>query len=334
MHQLYVKLYPETLQTAGSVEAFVRAIWEIIGGGKRPSVADDGVSYSMFLQLCWYHADTNAQLVSQSLRFIASAIRTGYYKQLFGAKETISGLVQGVVVPNVSLRGEFSFVTLVQRHTQFTAEHELEQFEDDPLEYIRLDLALPSMGGIGLSNDAVTRRQAAADVLRALVSSGSEAEATEVTGAWIGQGLNEYNANKTKNWRAKDTAIYLLTAVATRGSTTQHGVTSTNALIDVVQFFSDNVFADLQAAPGTIHPILQVDAIRFLYTFRNQLTKPQLLSVLPTLVQHLSSDNYVCYTYAAISIERILFIRQGNQLMCVQTVLIFYLRRKLTHDTH
>ncbi|KAI0714440.1 armadillo-type protein [Cerioporus squamosus] len=280
--ELYVKLYPETLQSAGSVEAFVRAIWDIIGGGKRPSVADDG-------------------LVSQSLRFIASAIRTGYYKQLFGAKETISGLVQGVVVPNVSLR-----------------EHELEQFEDDPLEYIRLDLALPSMGGIGVSNDAVTRRQAAADVLRALVSSGSEAEATEVTGAWIGQGLNEYNANKTENWRAKDTAIYLLTAVATRGSTTQHGVTSTNALIDVVQFFSDNVFQDLQAAPGSVHPILQVDAIRFLYTFRNQLTKPQLLSVLPTLVQHLSSDNYVCYTYAAISIERILFIRQGNQFMFTQ----------------
>ncbi|KAI0350026.1 Cse1-domain-containing protein [Trametes cingulata] len=280
--ELYVKLYPETLQTSGSVEAFVRAIWELIGGGKRPSVADDG-------------------LVSQSLRFIASAIRTGYYKQLFSSKETISGLVQGVVVPNVSLR-----------------EHELEQFEDDPLEYIRLDLALPSMGGLGVSNDAVTRRQAAAEVLRALVSSGLEAETTEVTGAWIGQGLNEYNANKAENWRAKDTAIYLLTAVATRGSTTQHGVTSTNALIDVVQFFSEHVFQDLQADPGSIHPILQVDAIRFLYTFRNQLVKPQLLSVLPSLVRHLSSDNYVCYTYAAISIERILFIRQGNQLMFSQ----------------
>lgn len=46
-----------------------------------------------------------SQLVSQSLRFIASAIRTGYYKQLFASKDTISGLVQGVVVPNVSLRG-------------------------------------------------------------------------------------------------------------------------------------------------------------------------------------------------------------------------------------
>ncbi|PIL29858.1 hypothetical protein GSI_08065 [Ganoderma sinense ZZ0214-1] len=276
--ELFVKLYPETLQNSGTVEAFVRAIWDLIGGGKRPGVADDG-------------------LVSQSLRFIASAIRTGYYKDLFGSKDTISGLVQGVVVPNVALR-----------------EHELEQFEDDPLEYIRLDLALPSIGS-GVSNEGVTRRQAAADVLRALVGSGHEAEATEVTGAWIGQGLNEYNANKAQSWRAKDTAIYLLIAIATRGSTTQHGVTSTNALIDVVQFFSDHVFQDLQAQEGSIHPILQVDAIRFLHTFRNQLVKQQLLSVLPELVRHLSSDNYVTYTYAAISIERILFIRQGTQLM-------------------
>ena len=48
-----------------------------------------------------------------------------------------------------------------------------------------------------------------------------------------------------------------------------------------------------------------------------QLVKEQLLSVLPSLARHLNSDNYVCYTYAAISIERILFIRQGNQPMYV-----------------
>jgi exportin-2 (importin alpha re-exporter) len=41
-------------------------------------------------------------------------------------------------------------------------------------------------------------------------------------------------------------------------------------LVDVVKFFSEHVFEDLQAASGTVHPILQVDAIRFLLTFRNQ----------------------------------------------------------------
>ncbi|KZT00874.1 uncharacterized protein LAESUDRAFT_731806 [Laetiporus sulphureus 93-53] len=280
--ELFVKLYPEVLQSTNSVAGFVRGIWELVGNGKRMGVADDG-------------------LVSQSLRFISTAIRAGSYKDLFGSKETISNLVQGIVVPNVSLR-----------------EHDIEQFEDDPLEYIRLDLAVPSLGGAGVSTEAITRRQAAAEVLRSLVSSGFEADTTEVAGAWIGEGLREYNENPKENWRAKDTAIYILTAVATRGSTTQHGVTSTNALVDVVQFFSDHVLQDLQAEPGSVHPILQVDAIRFLHTFRNQLVKPQLIAVLPLLVRHLGSDNYVCYTYAAISIERILFIRQGNTLLFTQ----------------
>ena len=88
-----------------------------------------------------------------------------------------------------------------------------------------MDLSLPgSSGGLGLgSHDVVTRRQAAAEVLRALVASGLEQETTQVASVWISQGLAEYNANKTKEdgWKAKDTAIYLMTAVATRGSTTQ-----------------------------------------------------------------------------------------------------------------
>jgi exportin-2 (importin alpha re-exporter) len=168
------------------------------------------------------------------------------------------------VVPNVALR-----------------EHDIEQFEDDPLEFIRLDLAVSATG-----TDLATRRQAAADVLQALVGSGYETEATEIVGSWITTGLTEYAANKENNWKSKDSAIYLLTALATRGSTLQvspivliinshltrlqHGVTAINALVDVVKFFSDNVFEDLQAASGTVHPILQVDAIRFLLTFRNQ----------------------------------------------------------------
>lgn len=135
--------------------------------------------------------------MSQCLRFISTAIRSGFYKELFSSRETISSLVQGVVIPNVALR-----------------EHDVEQFEDDPLEFIRLDLSISS-------TDLVTRRQAAADVLQALVSSGYEAETTEIVGAWITTGLSDYAQNKTENWRSKDSAIYLLTALATRGSTTK-----------------------------------------------------------------------------------------------------------------
>ncbi|KAF8650732.1 hypothetical protein AX16_005105 [Volvariella volvacea WC 439] len=272
--ELFIKLYPDQLQRSPAVQSFVQGVWTLIGSNSLPYISDD-------------------TLVSQSLRFISTAIRSGYYKSLFSSKDIISSLIQGVVVPNVSLR-----------------EHDVEQFEDDPLEFIRLDLAVSTTG-----LDLATRRQAAADVLQALVGSGYETETTDIVGNWIGNGLGEYQKNKVENWKAKDAAVYMLTAVATRGSTTQHGVTSTNALVDVVKFFSDHVFEDLQAEQGSVHPILQVDAIRFLHTFRNQLTKPQLLSVLPLLVRHLNSTNYVTYTYAAITIDRILMNKQNGQLL-------------------
>ena len=103
--------------------------------------------------------------MSQSLRLISATVRSGHYKQLFGSNDTISGLVQGVVVPNVVLRGASqSFF-----HSQhpfcssaiISSDHEVEQFEDDPLEYIRIDLSIQGTG------DTSTRRQAAADLLRA-----------------------------------------------------------------------------------------------------------------------------------------------------------------------
>ena len=39
------------------------------------------------------------------------------------------------------------------------------------------------------------------------------------------------------DWRNKDIAIYLFTSLAAKGSVTNIGVTSTNMLVDVVDFF-------------------------------------------------------------------------------------------------
>ncbi|TFY78460.1 hypothetical protein EWM64_g5554 [Hericium alpestre] len=264
--EMFVKLYPEVLSRSHAVETFVRAVWELIGGGRQLGISDD-----------------------PSLRFISTAIRSGSYKDLFSSRDTISGLVQGVVVPNVAFR-----------------EHDLEAFEDTPIEYVRGDLLL---------TEITTPRQAAGDVIKALVGSGLEVETTEIVSQWIKKGLDDFAARKgaEDGWKSKDSAIYLFESAAIRGGTISHGVTSTNPLLDVVQFFSDNIFQDLQANLGTVHPVLQVDAIRFLYTFRNGLTKEQLLSVLPLLAQHLQSDNAVVYTYAAIAIDRILGIRVENR---------------------
>ena len=85
-----------------------------------------------------------------------------------------------------------------------------------------MDLSVPSTsaGTIGGTNsEVVTRRQAAADVLKALVASGLEEETTEIVGSLIQKGLETYSSNPRENWRSKDVAVYLLGAIATRGST-------------------------------------------------------------------------------------------------------------------
>ncbi|KAJ7281661.1 CAS/CSE protein [Mycena rebaudengoi] len=289
--ELFLQLYPEQLQQSPAVEFFMQGVWTMMGNDNMPSLSDDA-------------------LVSQSLRFLSATIRSSHYKSLF-SPSTLSTIIQSIIVPNVLFR-----------------ESDEEMFTDDPLEFIRLSLFdSASSSAAGLASDKAdgrTRRQAAADVLKALVGSGFEAEATSEVEKWVQMGLGQYNSASAQDrvegqgWKAKDGAVYLMMAVATRGSTAQQGVTSTNALVDVVQFFSNHVFADLEAQEGTVHPILQVDAIRFLLSFRNQLTKPQLLSVLPLLVGHLASRNYVTYTYAAITIDRILSIRRDGANLFAQ----------------
>lgn len=169
-------MYPEQYQLSSAGPRFIQDIWGLIGSNTLLSVGDD-------------------QLVSQSLRFVSATIRTGFYKDMFSSRETISSIVEGVVVPNVNLR-----------------EHEVEQFEDDPLEFIRTDLSL---------TDLATRRHSAADVLQALVASGFDKDTTEIVLEWVHKGLQQYKADASGSWKSKDSAIYLLTAIAARGTTTQ-----------------------------------------------------------------------------------------------------------------
>ncbi|KAG8951757.1 importin-alpha export receptor [Tulasnella sp. 408] len=267
--ELFETMYNELI--SDRVLAFLRAVWELIGTSSL-AVREDA-------------------MVAQAIKFISITAKTGIHKALFADEGTLQGLAQRIIVPSMPLR-----------------EHEVEQFENDPLEYIRRDLSLSTEGG-------GSRRHTASELIRALFSIGLDAPVTRIIEQYIGIALQEYSANPSENWKSKDTAIYLLTAIATQASTSHQGVTTTNALIDVAKFFSENVAQDLDIERPDVHPILRVDAIRFIYTFRYQLTKEQLASVLPLLVHHLGSSNYVCYTYAAITIERILFMKFGKAPM-------------------
>jgi hypothetical protein len=48
-HQLFVKLYPEMLARSDSVGAFVKKVWELVGGGKQLGIAYDQVVHPPFL---------------------------------------------------------------------------------------------------------------------------------------------------------------------------------------------------------------------------------------------------------------------------------------------
>lgn len=226
-------------------------------------------------------------LVARAISFLATIVKMPSQRSNFASDSTLEAFVQAIILPNISLR-----------------EQDEEMFEDEPLEWIRRDFAVESL-------DADTRRRAASSFSRALLDQFAD-QITSIISRYITQYLQTYTQNPSENWRYKDTAVYLLTSIASTSSTAAGGVSSTNSLVDVVQFFSDNVFVDLQANPDAVNPILQVDAIKYLQTFRNQLTKEQLLSVLPLLVRHLQSPSYVTSSYAAIAIERVLFLKSSQ----------------------
>lgn len=106
--------------------------------------------------------------------------------------------------------------------------------------------------------------------------------------------------------------MYLITSLSAKSLTAQTGVTQTNEFINILDVFGAHILPELQSlvdATSGSHPIIKVDAIKYAMVFRSQLNREQILSVLPLLANHLSSANYVVYTWAAHSVERFLAMK-------------------------
>lgn len=97
--------------------------------------------------------------------------------------------------------------------------------------------------------------------------------------------LAEYGAAPATAWKAKDTACYLVTALAVRGKTAAAGATTTNALVNLQDFYGQQVAPELQAANVNERPILKADALKFVTTFRSQLPKDAQLALFPSLIK-------------------------------------------------
>lgn len=250
-----------------------------------------GPHLGQFIQSSWQLLTTVGPetkydiLVSKALQFLTAVVHIPKHAQVFNNKDTLSQVVEKVVLPNLSLR-----------------ESDVELFEDEPIEFIRRDLE---------GSDSDTRRRASTDFLRQLMEQ-FESLTTGVVEQYITHYLAQYASNSVDNWKAKDTAVYLFSSIAAKGTVTAaRGVTATNSNVDILDFFQKNIASDL--TNPSAEALLQVDAIKYLYIFRSQLTQQQWQAAFPLLVNHLSSSNYVVHTYAAIAVERVLYMTDDNR---------------------
>lgn len=222
--------------------------------------------------------EKNDILVGKALSFLTCVVKRPRHASLFEAEQTLQQFIEKIVLPNMALR---------------TVDEEL--FEDDPIEFTRRDLE-------GSNSD--TRRRSATEFVRGLVEQ-FEQRMTTIVLQYVAHYLTLYAQDPVGNWVAKDTAMYLITSVTAQGVVTKNGVSSTNPMVDVIEFYRERVLSDLSTS-SEVHPILKVDAIKYVYIFRKQLTRAHLVEVFPLLASHLNHENYVVSTYAAVTIDALL----------------------------
>lgn len=220
----------------------------------------------------------NDILISKALLFLTTVTKINEQAVIFNDSNVQTQVVEKVILPNIALR-----------------DTDIEIFEDEPIEFIRRDLE---------GSDSETRRRAASDFLRELSDQFAQS-VTSISMEFINKLLENYKSSPQENWRSKDTAVNLYYAVAAKGTATaSHGVVSVNELVNIGDFFSQNLAADLQESNA--QPLLKVDAIKYLYVFRSLLGRDQWQQVIPLLVNHLGHSNYCVYTYASVVTERAL----------------------------
>lgn len=219
-------------------------------------------------------------VVARALEFLTTVAGISTHAQQFNNADVLGQVTEKVVVPNLSLR-----------------ESDIELFEDEPIEFIRRDLE---------GSDEGSRRRSATNFLKKLMEQ-FEGEVTTVVLRYVEHFLGEYAKDRKGNWKAKDTAVHLFSSIAAKGvSTAAKGVLSVNPNVSVIDFFQNNIAEDLTNADAPT--LLKVDAVKYLYIFRSILSQEQWQAAFPLLVQHLNNSNYVVYTYAAIAVDRALYL--------------------------
>eukprot|EP01061_Rhynchopus_euleeides_P013332 TRINITY_DN232_c0_g2_i5.p1 TRINITY_DN232_c0_g2~~TRINITY_DN232_c0_g2_i5.p1 ORF type:complete len:1444 (+),score=584.74 TRINITY_DN232_c0_g2_i5:69-4400(+) len=218
------------------------------------------------------------KLVIASMDFLSACAR-GIYHTVFQNPGILSTVCDNIVLPNIKVR-----------------DVDVVMFEDDPEEYIQRDIE---------GSDQFTRRRSACELMHS-ISKNYQAQMTSIFQQHVQKQLLAYKQNG--DWKAKDAAVYLVTAMSIQQSAwkvAKTGVSGTQ-MIDVVPFFETDIHPELVNMQGAGHAILTADAIKFVSSFRKQIPQNHYADCIKLLSEAIMHDSEVVMTYAASAIERLL----------------------------
>uniref|UniRef100_F1KQX7 Exportin-2 n=1 Tax=Ascaris suum TaxID=6253 RepID=F1KQX7_ASCSU len=229
-------------------------------------------------------------LVNAALGFLSSICTRPHYSMMFEADGVLKTICEDVIVKNLMLR-----------------KCDIEQFDDEPNEYIKRDIE---------GSDIDTRRRGASDFVRALCRR-FEGPVTGILSNVITSFLEECARDLSASWLKKDVIYCLVTAIATKTETARFGATSTSDLVNIVDFYQTHVRCDLFDEDVNRLAILKADSLKYVVTFRNQLTAQQLIEVVGATPKLLSSAHAILHHYVAYALERIMLVRDKatNQVL-------------------
>ncbi|EFJ27823.1 hypothetical protein SELMODRAFT_95055 [Selaginella moellendorffii] len=217
------------------------------------------------------------RLAMSAMKFLTTVSKSVHHA-LFSGADTLRQICESIAIPNVRIRAE-----------------DEELFELNPLEYIRRDIE---------GSDTDTRRRIACELVKGLMLRYRD-QVTGLVSGYLGQLGASYSANPTGNWKDKDTAIYLIVALAQKQPLT--GAVTTD-LVNVEQFLASQINPELRGSTD----ILVADALKFITTFRSAVPKPVVLELMPQIIQLLVSSTNVVHSYAAGCVEKLLLVRDGG----------------------
>jgi exportin-2 (importin alpha re-exporter) len=219
----------------------------------------------------------------KAIKFLTVVVSQQWHQELFGADHVLQTMCEKVVIPNIRLR-----------------ETDIELFEMNGVEYVRRDIE---------GSDSDTRRRTTVDFVKGLCVCFEE-RITKILQGYTNVLLNNYAANPTKNWIDKDAAMYITLALTVQGSVQSTGVVKLNQYVDFGSFFTAHVMPELQRTDVNALPVLKADALKFVSVFRAQLPREALVTLMPLVVAHLRSTEFVVHTYAAHAIDRVLTVKE------------------------